>query len=71
MHVYFKNNDLYFVALEFNDNCTYTESCNSSENLECSKNKSRCLCVSEFYHKEQVCHPSMCIHFKNIFSLPD
>ncbi|XP_052712083.1 titin-like [Crassostrea angulata] len=41
-------------ALEFNDNCTNTVSCNSSIHLECSNKK--CLCVSNYYHKEQVCY---------------
>lgn len=59
-----KNNDLYFVALEYNDNCINTVSCDSSKQLECSNNK--CLCVSNYYHKEQVCYASMCIHLFNI-----
>uniref|UniRef100_A0A8W8J9N0 Ig-like domain-containing protein n=1 Tax=Magallana gigas TaxID=29159 RepID=A0A8W8J9N0_MAGGI len=41
-------------ALELNDNCTNTVSCNSSIHLECSNKK--CLCVSNYYHKEQVCY---------------
>nr|XP_034332445.1 receptor-type tyrosine-protein phosphatase eta isoform X3 [Crassostrea gigas] len=42
-------------ALEFNDNCIMnTDSCDSSIHLECSNNK--CLCVSNYYHKEQVCY---------------
>ncbi|XP_052712082.1 receptor-type tyrosine-protein phosphatase eta-like isoform X2 [Crassostrea angulata] len=41
-------------ALEYNDNCINTVSCDSSKQLECSNNK--CLCVSNYYHKEQVCY---------------
>lgn len=41
-------------ALEFNYNCTNTVSCDSSIHLECSNNK--CLCVSNYYHKEEVCY---------------
>lgn len=59
-----KNNDLYFVALEFNDNCINTVSCDATLHLQCSINK--CLCVSNYYHKEQVCYASMCIHLFNI-----
>lgn len=70
IHVYaekIKNIDWYFVALEFNDNCTNTGSCNSLENLACRDKK--CLCISSYYHKDQVCYASMCIHLKFLIFL--
>lgn len=46
-----KNNDLYFVVLEFNDNCIMNiDLCDFFIYFECSNNK--CFCVSNYYYKE-------------------
>lgn len=45
-----KNNDLYFVVLEFNDNCVNIDLCNFFIYFKCSNNK--CFCVSIYYYKE-------------------
>lgn len=39
----------------FND-CTNLEPCDISKFLACTNNK--CLCISTYYHKDQVCYPS-------------
>lgn len=47
-----------FLDGQFNEDCSNTEPCDSSNHLTCTNNK--CLCMSTYYHKEEVCHERMC-----------
>lgn len=47
-----------FVDGQFNEDCSNTEPCDSSKKLICTSNK--CLCMSTYYHKEEVCYERMC-----------
>lgn len=47
-----------FVDGQFYENCTNFQPCDASKFLTCTND--RCLCMSTYYHNENVCHPSMC-----------
>lgn len=50
---------------QFNEDCSDTKPCDSSKKLICTLNK--CLCISTYYHKEEVCYERMCTDLLYIF----